>query len=494
MLASATVLIGAAVTIAGAPSASAAPAPLHELGARRTAGHVAPHLPQGSDMAALDALPAAVDLRTWAVPVGNQGTLSSCVTWAIDYAMLGWYSRHDRRAGQPFAPMYAYSQINGGSDTGSYPTAALDLAVAQGNDTRADYAQGDYDWRDQPTAAERSNAAHYKIAGYQTLFAGANQAGTTALLQQALAQHKPVAIELAVRNGFDRLGASTTAVDDDVTSPVRGYHEVLALGYDAHGLLIQNSWGTGWAAGGYGRLSWRVVQHDVWEGDVIDGFAPDTAPPTVSALHTTVAASGSLGANGSTVGYTVAWTGTGVGPLHYAVSYQANGGAVVPFATTTASSVTLPAQNGVTYRVLVQATDADGRVGAAVGSALFRPAIAQETDARVHYAPAWPRYASSAVSGGRAAIASTAGASATFVAAGRGFAWIGARGAKYGVARVYVDGALKATIDLHAGATQTRSVLFATTFASSGTHTIKIVDAGSAGRVTVDLDAFVLSS
>ena len=83
---------------------------------------------------------------------------------------------------------------------------------------------------------------------------------------------------MAVRRGFDYLGANPAAVDDDITSAIRGYHEVLAVGYDAAGLIIQNSWGTGWANGGFGRISWRVVQNDVWEADIIDGFVTPATP------------------------------------------------------------------------------------------------------------------------------------------------------------------------------------------------------------------------
>ena len=96
-------------------------------------------------------LPASMNLRTWAMPVGNQGAVGSCVTWAINYGMLGWYSKKLGRVGQPFAPMYTYSQIHvGGGDNGSYPTDALAVAQSQGSDTKAHYSHGDFDWQDTP--------------------------------------------------------------------------------------------------------------------------------------------------------------------------------------------------------------------------------------------------------------------------------------------------------------------------------------------------------
>ena len=360
-------IAGATVAAGSVPAAGATPAP-HALGALRPAARIAPHVQT------LTLPPASVDLRQWAVTPGDQGAVSSCVTWAIDYSMLGWYSRFTGVAGEPFALMYTYSQINGGSDNGSYPTAALDVAVQQGSDTRADYTQGDYDWRDQPTDAEHTNAAHYKIKGYETLFSGAGQDASATTIKNALAAKHPVAIEMAVRNGFESLGSNPAAVDDDITSGILGYHEVLALGYDAAGLIIENSWGTGWANGGYGRLSWRVVKADVWEGDTIDGLVspPPPTPPKVSMPTVTVLKTAGKGAT-ATVTYRVAWTGT-VGTSgainHYDAwsQYDARTKVAVKLASLTTTSFTLTARVGHKYRFAARA-----RAGSVLGAVKYTP-------------------------------------------------------------------------------------------------------------------------
>ena len=81
--------------------------------------------------------------------------------------MLGWLSNATGHGGQPFAPMYTYSQIvikdSDGNELGSYPTDALDLAVAQGNDTKAHYSHDDFDWH-----SLRHFTAHffYVVRGY----------------------------------------------------------------------------------------------------------------------------------------------------------------------------------------------------------------------------------------------------------------------------------------------------------------------------------------
>ena len=344
------------------------------LGAVRPTDRLAPQAPTATlGRSALATLPTAVDLRRWAVTPGDQGSLSSCVPWAIDYAMLGWYSRYTGRTGAPFAPMYTYSQIHLGNDGGSRPVDALRLAVAQGNDTRADYPQGNSNWQTKPTAAQHTNAARYKIAGFTTLFMGANQPGTATALKQALSTVHPVAIEVTVRAGFANIGAGASAVDTDVSSPVLGYHEVLAVGYDAAGVIVQNSWGTSWAGDGFGRISWAVVQHDLWEADIITGLAPAPTAPTVSVP--VAAAHAQNAGNAATASYTFTWKGTPgtSGTItRYDAWYQSGGGSLVPIrlASATATSLTLTGNVGQNYRVAVRA-----RTGLLIGARQYSAII-----------------------------------------------------------------------------------------------------------------------
>ena len=365
LLGSALVIASVALGSAGSAYAAAATAapPVrsalvasHSLGALRPVQTIAPRRAAAATPDVT--FPAGVDLRAWAVTPGNQGDLNSCVPWVIDYALLGWYSRYSGRVGQPFAPMYTYSQINGGGDYGSDATTALQLALTQGNDTRAHYAKGDTNWSRQPTAAERTSAAAFKIKGFNTLFAGFGLGTTVTQLKTALATNHPVAIGMEVRHGFDYLGASATAVDNDTTSAIRGYHEVLAVGYDAAGLIVQNSWGTGWANGGFGRISWKVVQSDVGDGATIDGFLQAATAPTVSAPVVTRSATRTGG--GTLVAAKVTWKGTAgnTGPItRYEAWYQVGGGRLiaVPLASMLATSMSLTLRVGHTYRMAVRA-------------------------------------------------------------------------------------------------------------------------------------------
>jgi len=186
---------------------------------------------------------------------------------------MGWYTIKNQVSTELYAPMYVYSQINGGQDAGSSPVDALKLALNQGVDTESHYSQGDYNWWDLPTSEEHTNAALNKpiFHRYTTIFANSNGRGGDALvsaLKSAISNYQPVAILFPVRPGFQQL-APGNSVDNDTTGTISGYHEVLALGYDSDGLVIQNHWGTEWGAQGFATLSWNVVKNDISEAETV---------------------------------------------------------------------------------------------------------------------------------------------------------------------------------------------------------------------------------
>jgi C1A family cysteine protease len=80
---------------------------------------------------------------------------------------------------------------------------------------------------------------------------------------------RPTVLGLTV---FDTLFMPSSAGRIDAPaagSPARGRHAVLAVGHDADGLLIRNSWGTTWALGGYGWLSNEYAEHHLREAWII---------------------------------------------------------------------------------------------------------------------------------------------------------------------------------------------------------------------------------
>src|SRR5262245_9298265 len=87
-----TIVVLAGIGATAVPAGAATNASLHPLGARAPRHTLAVRNVAGVSAVAT-VLPVSVNLRNYAVPVGNQGAVGSCVAWAIDYAMLGWYSK-----------------------------------------------------------------------------------------------------------------------------------------------------------------------------------------------------------------------------------------------------------------------------------------------------------------------------------------------------------------------------------------------------------------
>jgi hypothetical protein len=95
---------------------------------------------------------------------------------------------------------------------------------------------------------------------------------------------------------------------------------------------------------------------------------------------------------------------------------------------------------------------------------------------------------------GSVASSDDAGSTAVLTFTGRSIGWVTHRDIDSGVAEVWIDGSLAATVSLHStGATSLgRLVVFSKTWGVSSTHKIAIKVLGTAGHPKIDLDAFLI--
>jgi hypothetical protein len=220
----------------------------------------------------------------------------------------------------------------------------------------------------------------------------------------------------------------------------------------------------------------------------IDRTAPTSSAPT-AALRNRVALSG------ASIPVTVSWTGTdthGSGVARYELARRANGGSTwtklssslaLPFV-----NLTVPASGAFQFRV--RAVDKSGNVGAWATGPNLTSRLIQETSASVRYRGTWRKTSSISLSGGSAKYAKTAGASATFSFTGRSIALVTTTAPTRGKVKVYVYGALVATIDLWSTSIRHRVLAWQKTWATSATRTVRLVIVGTHARPRVDLDAF----
>jgi hypothetical protein len=145
---------------------------------------------------------------------------------------------------------------------------------------------------------------------------------------------------------------------------------------------------------------------------------------------------------------------------------------------------------GHTYRFEVRATDRAGNVGGWVAGPTVRAALTQQTSTSITWTGTWTSVTDSRFSGGSVRYTTATWAKATYSFTGRSIAWVTTFAPNRGVAKIYLDGVLAATVDTTSATTTFHRVAFAKTWSASGFHTIRIVVVGTAGRPRVDVDGF----
>lgn len=322
---------------------------------------------------ALSTLPASYSLQQYAPIPGDQGQLNSCVAWATAYTAMGvlenmdhdqglWDNPFDALPGGGGSAMYVYSQICGGGDNGGYLDDGVAVETSQGDDEASDYTQGEADWWDSPTAHETANAKNWVLA------TGVDIGTDQYSIEQAISSGEPVVLAIQVTQAFENNTSGSypdpnDSSDDDYTS--LGGHAVAAVGYDADGLIVENSWGPSWDNGGYVHISWDWLENtyqDSGEPDLsqavamvgMSHVAPAPTPPT-----TTVS-----GADSSWHNCPVTLTFTATDPGGVGVEctdYSVDGGS-----WTVGGSVTIPARanhsNDGAHTIRYSSTDNDGNV------------------------------------------------------------------------------------------------------------------------------------
>jgi GH25 family lysozyme M1 (1,4-beta-N-acetylmuramidase) len=217
----------------------------------------------------------------------------------------------------------------------------------------------------------------------------------------------------------------------------------------------------------------------------------DGIGPVASAPATRLFGPASLGATASV---RATWSATDPsGVAGYALQWQVDRGSwsPIPLAPLTATSTLAGYHVSHTYRQRVHATDGLGNVGGWAYGPVLKPILTQQTSSSVHYSGTWSTTTTRYASGGSLRYTKSKGASASFTFTGSSIGWLSYKGPNRGKAAVYVDGVLKATVNLYSSTYANRQVVFVTSWTTSGSHTIKVVCLGTSGHPRIDLDGFI---
>jgi subtilisin family serine protease len=232
---------------------------------------------------------------------------------------------------------------------------------------------------------------------------------------------------------------------------------------------------------------------DTVTGRVADAAsALDTTDPTAFAPNSYAFVTGI--AMGSSITTRVRWpaaTDDLSGVASYALRQSVNGAA---WTTVTASTTALSSDRSLGfskgYRYRVRAQDKAGNTGDYVDGPLVTPKLTQQTGSGATYGGTWTTSSSSSASGGSTRYATKAGAWVQFSFTGRAVGLITPKGTSRGSAKVYVDGTYVGTTSEYRSSSQSRIVLFARNWGSSGSHTVKFVLTGTSGHSRFDVDAW----
>jgi hypothetical protein len=225
---------------------------------------------------------------------------------------------------------------------------------------------------------------------------------------------------------------------------------------------------------------------------VDNGGSADTTPPTTLPPASRLRAGTRLGI--TTTPVRTAWSASdasGVASYHVDRQVDAGSWTAVALPTATSPAIWQGLAFGHLYQYQVKATDGQGNTSAPLPGGSFKLLLAQQSSTGVVYAGTWSTVRASTASGGSLKYATRRGAYAKYTFAGSGVAWVTAKGPHRGSARVYVDGLYRATVSLYASTYTSRAIAFALNWSANGTHSIKIVVVGTAGRPRVDVDGFV---
>lgn len=228
-------------------------------------------------------LPDRVDLRAHCSPVEHQLKTNSCVANAV----VGALEFHQRRASQPLTDLsrlfvYYNARALAGreaEDTGSFIHHGMAALLAHGACEERMWPFLEPMVKVRPTMGCYTNASYYEAIQYAR-----TPLGVSAMT--ALSQGLPVVFGTYIPMDYYQIAAKTGVMPGAgkvvQTMPASG-HAMLLVGYDMteKTWLVRNSWGTGYADGGYLWIpfdtleAWSAPSHFWTIGAIeqIDGFS-----------------------------------------------------------------------------------------------------------------------------------------------------------------------------------------------------------------------------
>lgn len=213
------------------------------------------------DLEISDDLPNEFDLSEFLPPVGNQGNMGSCTSWAISYYMKSMQERIQSSESQVLSPAYTYNQISQGVCGGTALTETLDILKEQGVSSWSSFPYSDTDCITQPSDEIIQAAAENKISDYKGL-SGDNMVNE---MKTLLTQQTSIIISTTISKEFGRTDVEGLAAyrEHVVNYSETGCHALLVVGYSDfnNAFKVVNSWGTDWGNSGFVWIDYKAFEN-----------------------------------------------------------------------------------------------------------------------------------------------------------------------------------------------------------------------------------------
>lgn len=223
-----------------------------------------------------------VDLRPMLAPAIDQGVRPLCIPIVVTAA----HEACRERPPEPLAPDALWSQCvaDGTASREGTTLQAVGNALREaGQPTLADWPFNNaisHEAASIPPAAQASVWYQADLASLPV----AND-GVEDEIKDTLAGGFVVALLIEVTTEFERAAPDGAIAVPPLTAPQSSYHAVLAVGARTHEqvrvLLVRNSWGSGWGAGGYG---WLPVDYLIAFGARAGGIDPSSLTSTATPI------------------------------------------------------------------------------------------------------------------------------------------------------------------------------------------------------------------
>lgn len=219
-----------------------------------------------------------MDLRPWCSPIENQGSLGSCTANAgvglVEYFERRAFGKHIDGS-RLFTYKVTRNLLHWIGDTGAYLRSTMKALALFGvpPEEYLPYNIATFDL--EPSAFVYSFAQSFQSIKYYRLDpSGTTKPALLNLIKTNIAAGLPSMFGFTVYSSYTQAAASGKIPYPTVSDSVAGGHAVDAVGYDdtmkikntnlggietTGALLIRNSWGTAWGAGGYGWLPYEYV-------------------------------------------------------------------------------------------------------------------------------------------------------------------------------------------------------------------------------------------